>query len=111
MALDNRLWGAKRIQDELRKLGSLLSKCTVAKYMRQARRTRPPQPNGQTWATFLKNHGRDLWACDFLQTYDWLFRTLFIFFIIELDARRVVHFAATRSPTDDWVAQQLREAT
>ena len=60
MALDNRLWRAKRIQDELRKLGYLLSKRTVAKYMRQARRTRSPQPSGQTWATFLNNDAHDI---------------------------------------------------
>jgi putative transposase len=111
MALNNRFWGAKRIQDELRKLGYLLSKHTVAKYMCQARRTRPPHHNGQTWATFLNNHAHDIWACDFLQTYDWLFRTFFVFFIIELGSRRIVHFAVTRSPSDAWVAQQLREAT
>ncbi|MBL8131586.1 MAG: helix-turn-helix domain-containing protein [Anaerolineae bacterium] len=56
VALDNRLWGAKRIQDELQKLGYPLSKRTVAKYMRQARRTRPPRQTAQTWATFLRNH-------------------------------------------------------
>jgi len=111
MALDNRLWGIKRIRDELCKLGYPLSKRTVAKYIRQARRTRPPSRSGQTWATFLNNHAQDIWACDFLQTYDLLFRTLFIFFIIELGSRRVVHFAVTRSPSDTWVAQQLREAT
>jgi len=32
-------------------------------------------------------------------------------FIIELGSRRVVHFAVTRHPTDDWGAQSLREAT
>jgi len=31
--------------------------------------------------------------------------------IVELDTRRVVHFAVTHHPTDVWVAQQLREAT
>jgi putative transposase len=36
---------------------------------------------------------------------------LFVFFIIELGSRRVVHFAVTYAPTDVWVAQQLREAT
>jgi len=111
MALDNRLWGAKRIQDELRKLGYLLSKRTVAKYIRQARRTQPPHQTEQTWATFLNNHAQDIWAYDFLQTYDLLFRTIFVFFIIELGSRRVVHFAVTRSPSDAWVAQQMREAT
>ena len=30
---------------------------------------------------------------------------------MELHARRIVHAAVTRSPTDEWAAQQLREAT
>lgn len=111
LARDNRLWGTKRIQDELRKLGYLLSKRTVAKYARQVRRPQPPRHSGQTWATFLANHAHEIWACDFLQTYDLWFRSMFIFFIIELSSRRVVHVAVTRSPSDTWVAQQLREAT
>jgi putative transposase len=111
LAQDNRLWGVKRIQDELRKLGYRLSKRTVAKYIRQVRRPQPPRHSGQTWATFLANHSHEIWACDFLQTYDLGFRSMFVFFIIELSSRRVVHFAVTRSPSDAWVAQQLREAT
>jgi transposase InsO family protein len=35
---------------------------------------------------------------------------VFIFVIIELGSRRVVHFGVTRNPTDQWTAQQLREA-
>jgi hypothetical protein len=46
-----------------------------------------------------------------VQTYDAFFRAVFVFVIIELGSRRVVHFAVTRSPTDAWVAQQLRNAT
>jgi putative transposase len=34
-----------------------------------------------------------------------------VFFIIELQSRKVIHVNVTRSPTDPWVAQQLREAT
>ena len=64
-----------------------------------------------TWATFLRKHASEIWACDFLQTYDVLFRTVFVFVIIELGSRRVVHFGVTRNPTDQWTAQQLREAT
>jgi transposase InsO family protein len=42
---------------------------------------------------------------------DLLFRPVFAFFIIALGSRRVVHVGVTRHPTDQWVAQQLREAT
>ena len=47
----------------------------------------------------------------FLQVTDLFFRPLFAFFLIELKTRRVIHVGVTRSPTDLWVAQQLREAT
>jgi putative transposase len=76
--------------------------------MRQAR---PPQAPSQDWSTLLKNHAADSWACYFLPIVDLFFRHLFIFFIIELDSRRVVHFGMTRHPTEGWVTQQLREAT
>jgi transposase InsO family protein len=111
MALDHRLWGANRIRDELRKLGSRLTKRTVAKSIRQIRPTPPPRKSGQTWGRFLKNHAQVIWACDFLQTYDLWFRALFMYFVIELGSRRVVHLAVNRSPSDGWVAQQLCEAT
>ena len=47
----------------------------------------------------------------FLPVIDLWFRPLYLFFIIELASRRVVHFSVTAHPTDAWVAQQLREAT
>ncbi len=112
MAQENRLWGAERIRGELIKLDIKVCKRTIQKYMRQARRPNPlDRKSNQNWTTFLHNHAHHVWACDFLPVYDLFFRPLFIFFIIELGSRRVVHFRATRSPTDEWTAQQLREAT
>ncbi|HEY6285984.1 MAG TPA: integrase core domain-containing protein [Ktedonobacteraceae bacterium] len=108
MATANRLWGAERIRGELLKLGMHVCKRTIQKYMRTIR---IPQPRGQRWATFLHNHAAQIWACDFLQVTDLFFRPLFVFVIIELKFRRVIHVGVTRSPTDPWVAQQLREAT
>ena len=108
MAQENRLWGAERIRGELLKLGIEVSKRTIQKYMSHVRTS----PSGsQTWATFLKNHAREIWGCDFTTTYDLFFRPIHIFVIIELHSRRIVHVAVTRSPTDEWVTQQLREAT
>jgi hypothetical protein len=48
MAIENCTWGAKRIRDELRKLGHWVSKRTVRKYVKQARRDLPPRQSGQT---------------------------------------------------------------
>ena len=108
MAAANRLWGAERIRGELLKLDIRVAKWTVQKYMRAAR---PPRQAGQTWATFLRNHAGDIWACDFLPITDALFRPVYAFVVIALGSRRVVHVGVTRHPTDAWVAQQLREAT
>jgi len=108
MARENRLWGAERIRGELLKLDIRVSKRTIQRYLRQAR---SPRPSGQAWATFLRNHAGETWACDFLPVTDLLFRPLYAFFVIALGTRRVVHVGVTRHPTDAWVAQQLQEAT
>jgi putative transposase len=107
MVLNNRLWGAERIRGELLKLGIHVSKRTIQKYMRQKR----GRPTSQTWSTFLHNHAAEIWACDFLPVTDLFFRSLFAFFIIELQSRKVILVGVTRHPTDAWVAQHLREAT
>ncbi len=108
MGRENRLRGADRIRGELLKLDIRVSKRTIQRYLRQAR---PPRPGGQSWSTFLHNHGPQIWACDFLPITDLCFRPLYAFFVIALGSRRVVHVGVTRHPTDAWVAQQLREAT
>ena len=111
MAVKNRTWRAPRIKGELLKLGIAVHAETVKKYMRRARKGVPPHNQGQTWATFIKNHAGEMWACDFVQTYDLFFRVVFVYFIIELGSRRIVQYGVTRSPSDFWVAQQVRAAT
>src|SRR5260221_12903295 len=108
MAANNRLWGAERIRGELLKLEIRVSKRTIQKYLKHVR---PKRSLGQTWRTFLRTHAAEVWACDFLQVTDLFFRPFFAFLIIELKSRKVIHVNVTRSPTDLWVAQQLREAT
>ena len=108
MVANNRLWGAERIRGELLKLDIHVSKRTIQKYMQHAR---PKRARGQNWKVFLRNHAAEVWACDFLQVTDLFFRPLFAFFVIELQSRKVIHVNVTRTPTDPWVAQQLREAT
>ena len=108
MASNNSTWGAERIRGELLKLGIKVSKRTIQRYIRAAR---PGRPHGQRWSTFLRNHAREVWACDFLQAYDLFFRAIFVFVFIELASRRIVFAATTRAPSQAWVTQQLRNAT
>jgi transposase InsO family protein len=108
LAKENIAWGSERIRGELLKLGLPVAKATIQKYLKGRRAA---GPGSQTWRTFLHNHASAIWACDFVQLHDFWFRTLFVFVIIELASRRVVHIAVTRQPGEAWVAQQLREAT
>jgi len=63
MASENPLWGAERIRGELGKLGLCVAKRTIQTYLPTSR---GPRGRGQAWATFLRNHAPDIWACDFL---------------------------------------------
>jgi transposase InsO family protein len=100
--------GAERIRDELLKLGVQVAKRTIQKYLWTVR---SQAPAGQAWSTFLKTHGQAIWACDFVPLVTLFFQTQYVFVIVHLGSRRVVHTNATAHPSDAWVAQQLREAT
>ena len=87
MAAENRLWGQKRIQAELARLGFQVSARTVAKYMR-VRRSRGPTG---TWREFLTRYASDTWACDFFSVPTALFQTLHVLFVIRLASRAISH--------------------
>jgi transposase InsO family protein len=108
MANENLLWGAERIRGELLKLGIEVSKRSIQKYMPKDRKA---HSSSQTWATFLKNQASHIWACDLTVGNDWLFRQWYIFVVLELKTRRLVHTGVTKYPTDEWTAQPLRDST
>lgn len=43
--------------------------------------------------------------------YTALFAVVYVFVIMEMGSRRIVHVNVTTSPTLSWVKQQVREAT
>ena len=106
MALENS-WGARRIHAELAKLGIEVSLATVSRYLPKRR---PDPVRRQNWLTFLRNHGDAIAAMDFFVVPTVRFRLLYVWFVLDHDRRRVIHFNVTANPTASWVSQQLREA-
>ncbi len=104
MSVENRLWGAERIRGELLKLGITLSKRTIQKYLLKG-----SHAPGQSWATFLQNHAHDIFVSDFTVVHDFFFRPIYLFVVMHLATRQIMHFNFTRNPTGSWMAQQMRE--
>src|ERR1035441_8321958 len=49
-------------------------------------------------------------ACDFFVVVTATFRTLYVFVILELGSRRVLHHNVAAHPTAAWTLQRFREA-
>ena len=105
MASENALWGQRRIQAELARLGFKVSARTVAKYMRRPHAWEP----SPGWQTFLNRHAMDIWACDFFCVQTIFFRTFYVFFVVHHASREVLHVQVTQHPTSEWVVQQIVE--
>jgi len=107
MARTNVGWGAPRIHGELQKLGIEIAESTVSKYMPKRR---GPPGSSQRWTTFVRNHLGKTLAIDFAVVPTVTFELLYVFVVLELDRRRVLHVNVTRNPTAQWTAQQMVEA-
>jgi transposase InsO family protein len=109
MAGENPLWSRRRIANELEKLGYDIGKDAVAKYMpRPVGRT--PRPPSTTWGTFLRMHLAGTIAIDFLVVPTVTFKVLYVFFVLSLERRRILHVNVTAHPYGAWAAQQIVEA-
>jgi transposase InsO family protein len=108
MAAANRTWGEERIAAELRvKLGIRVSPRTVRRYMPHGA---APRGGGrsQLWSTFVRNHSHAVLACDFFVVVTATFRVFYVFVVLEVGTRRILHWNVTEHPTADWTAQQFR---
>ena len=103
------LWSRRRIAFELAKLGYRVSKDTVARYMPEPA-GRPQGPPSQTWKTFMRNHLADTIAIDFLTVPTATFGILYIFIVLSLERRLLLHVNVTALPCAPWAAQQIVES-
>ena len=110
MAAENPTWGEERIANELKlKLTIQVSPRTVGKYLHRDGPVRRPDPK-QRWLTFVRNHAKVMVACDFFVVITATFRTLYVFVVMEIGSRRILHCNVTAHPSAEWTLQQFREA-
>ncbi len=76
--------------------------------MRRAGPVRAPDPK-QRWLTFVHNHAKVIVACDFFVVITATFRTLYVFVLMDVGTRRILHHNVTAHPTAEWTLQQFRE--
>ncbi len=103
----NPTWGAPRIHGELLKLGIEVAESTVSKYLPAPSRPAP----SQGWRPFLHNHFAEMLAVDFAVVPTVTGHLLFVFIVLSLVRRRVLHVNVTAHPTAAWTAQQVVEAS
>jgi len=111
MAAEHPTWGEERIANELkRKLGIRVSPRTVQRYAGGGGWSgRDPDPS-QRWLTFVHNHAQAMVACDFFVAVTARFRILYVFVIMELGTRKILHHNVSAHPTAEWTVQQFRQA-
>ena len=81
-------WGARRIHAEFLKLGFIIPKTAVSRYIPR----RPAEPDHvKRWVAFLRNHRQDIAAMDLFTVPTASLRLLFGFFVIEHGRRHIVH--------------------
>jgi hypothetical protein len=86
---------------------ALMSLSERSRWMKRA--PRDPEP-ARRWLTFLRNHREAIAAMDFFTVPTITFSSLYCFFVISYDRRRILHFNITKHPTSSWIVQQPREA-
>jgi transposase InsO family protein len=86
-------------------LGFNLAQSTVAKYLPRNRK-----PPSQNWRTLLRNHLQETVAIDFAVVSTVRFGLLYVFIVLGLERRRLLHVNASAHPTAAWTAQQMVEA-
>jgi transposase InsO family protein len=110
MARENRWMGYGKIAGEMRKLGFVrFGRSSVARILKKHGLTPERRHSfGLGWLQFLAHYGRFIWASDFCTVTTAALTTYYVVFFLEIGTRRIIHWNASTSPDEAWMAQQFR---
>jgi len=110
MVRENPTWGQRRVASELAlKLGIDISARTIRAYWPE--QLEPShRRDSQRWMIFVRNHAKAIVACDFAVAVTLRFQILYLFVVMDLNTRKLLHVNTTPHPNSAWTLRQLQEA-
>ncbi|HET9626388.1 MAG TPA: hypothetical protein VFP84_33735, partial [Kofleriaceae bacterium] len=111
-ATENPSWGYTRIRGALRNLGHDLGRNTIKRILsKHGVEPAPKRGKAMSWKTFLKAHFGVIAATDFFAVEVLTLRGLvryMVWFVMDLESRRVHIAGLVRAPHDAWIQQIAR---
>jgi transposase InsO family protein len=108
MAQENPLWGHRRVQGELVRLGHRIAASTVWQILHDAGIDPAPRRSGPSWRQFLTVQAQAVLAVDVVHVDTIFLRRIYALIAVEHGSRRAYLAGVTAHPSGAWTTQAAR---